>query len=130
MKKVISVLAVSALFLTGCGVGSSSSATNLDAAEFQAKSSEQGVVVLDVRTSGEFMSGHIANAINIDVEGMTFDGDIKSLDKDAPYAVYCQSGRRSVIAVDKLKAAGFTNLFNLTDGILDWNAAGLPLVNN
>jgi rhodanese-related sulfurtransferase len=61
---------------------------------------------------------------------MTFDGDIKSLDKDAPYAVYCQSGRRSVIAVNKLKAAGFTNLFNLTDGILDWNAAGLPLVNN
>jgi rhodanese-related sulfurtransferase len=130
MKKVISVLAISALFLTGCGVGGSASATNLDAAEFQAKTSEQGVVVLDVRTSGEFMSGHIANAINIDVEGMTFDGDIKSLDKDAPYAVYCQSGRRSVIAVDKLKAAGFTNLFNLANGIQDWNAAGLPLANN
>jgi rhodanese-related sulfurtransferase len=130
MKKIISVLAVSALFLTGCGVGGSASATNLDAAEFQAKSSEQGVVVLDVRTSGEFTAGHIANAINIDVEGMTFDGDIKSLDKDAPYAVYCQSGRRSVIAVDKLKAAGFTNLFNLANGIQDWNAAGLPLANN
>jgi rhodanese-related sulfurtransferase len=128
MKKVLAVLVASTLFLTGCSTGGE--ATNLGAAEFQTKASEAGVVVLDVRTSGEFTSGHIANAINIDVEGMTFDGDIKSLDKDARYAVYCQSGRRSVIAVNKLKAAGFTNLFNLTDGILDWNAAGLPLVNN
>ncbi|CAN2221790.1 PspE Rhodanese-related sulfurtransferase [Candidatus Nanopelagicaceae bacterium] len=127
MKKVIAVLAASALFLTGCG---ESGATNLGAEDFQAKASEAGVVVLDVRTGGEFMTGHIANAVNIDVEGMTFDGDIKSLDKEATYAVYCHSGRRSVIAVNKLKDAGFKNLFNLTNGIQDWQGAGLPLVTN
>jgi len=127
MKKVITVLAASVLFLTGCG---ESGATNLGAQEFQAKASEAGVVVLDVRTGGEFMTGHIANAINIDVEGMTFDGDIKSLDKEATYAVYCHSGRRSVIAVNKLKDAGFKKLFNLTNGIQDWQGAGLPLVTN
>ncbi len=127
MKKVIAVLAASALFLTGCG---SSDSTNLGAQEFQAKASEPGVVVLDVRTGGEYAAGHIANAINIDVEGMTFDGDIKSLDKDAKYAVYCQSGRRSVNAIKKLQDAGFTNLFNLKNGILDWQGAGLPVVTN
>ncbi len=127
MKKVIAVLAASVLFLTGCG---ESGATNLGAQEFQAKASEAGVVVLDVRTGGEFMTGHIANAINIDVEGMTFDGDIKSLDKEATYAIYCHSGRRSVIAVNKLKDAGFKKLFNLTNGIQDWQGAGLPLVTN
>jgi rhodanese-related sulfurtransferase len=127
MKKLFAVVAASALFLTGCG---SSSATNLGAAEFQEKSVDSGVVILDVRTSGEFMMGHIENAINIDVEGMTFEGDIANLDKSATYAVYCQSGRRSNIAVGKLKDAGFTNLFNLTNGIQDWQAAGLPLVNN
>jgi len=127
MKRIIAVLAASALFLTGCG---ESGATNLGAQEFQKKAAESGVVTLDVRTSGEFAAGHIANAINIDVEGMTFDGDIKSLDKDATYAVYCHSGRRSVIAVNKLKDAGFTNLFNLTNGIQDWQGAGLPLVTN
>lgn len=74
--------------------------------------------------------GHIENAINIDVEGMTFEGDIANLDKSATYAVYCRSGRRSNIAVGKLKDAGFTNLFNLSNGIQDWQAAGLPLVNN
>jgi predicted sulfurtransferase len=80
MKKLFAVVVASALFLTGCG---SSSATNLGAAEFQKKSVESGVVILDVRTSGEFMMGHIENAINIDVEGMTFEGDISSLDKNA-----------------------------------------------
>ncbi len=127
MKRVIAVLAASILFLTGCG---SSNSTNLGAQEFQAKASEPGVVVLDVRTDGEYAAGHIANAINIDVEGMTFDGDIKSLDKDAKYAVYCQSGRRSVNAIKKLQDAGFTNLFNLENGILDWQGAGLPVVTN
>jgi rhodanese-related sulfurtransferase len=127
VKKVMAVLAASALFLSGCG---SNDSTNLGAQEFQAKASEPGVVVLDVRTGGEYAAGHIANAINIDVEGMTFDGDIKSLDKDAKYAVYCQSGRRSVNAIKKLQDAGFTNLFNLKNGILDWQGAGLPVVTN
>jgi rhodanese-related sulfurtransferase len=127
MKKLLAVVAVSALFLTSCG---SAAATNLGAADFQKKASEAGVVVLDVRSSGEFITGHIANALNIDVEGMTFDGDISKLDKAATYAVYCHSGRRSGIAVGKMKDAGFTNLFNLTNGIQEWQAAGLPLVNN
>jgi rhodanese-related sulfurtransferase len=127
MKKLFAVVAASALFLVGCG---SSAATNLGAADFQAKSAESGVVILDVRTSGEFMMGHIENAINIDVEGMTFDGDIAKLDKNATYAVYCHSGRRSGIAVGKMKDAGFKNLFNLTNGIQEWQAAGLPLVTN
>jgi rhodanese-related sulfurtransferase len=127
MKKLLGVLAASALFLTGCG---SPAATNLGSADFQKKASEAGVVVLDVRTAGEFMTGHIANAINIDVEGMTFDGDISKLDKSATYAVYCHSGRRSGIAVGKMKDAGFKNIFNLTNGIQEWQAAGLPLVNN
>lgn len=127
MKKLFAVVAASTLFLTGCG---GTGATNLSATEFQKKISEPGVVILDVRTAGEFMGGHIAKAINIDVEGMTFDGDIAKLDKSATYAVYCHSGRRSGIAVGKMKDAGFKNLFNLANGVLDWQAAGLPLVNN
>ena len=129
MKKLIALLSISALFLTGCG-SSSASVTNQGAGEFAKTISNSSVVVLDVRTPGEFMTGHIANAINIDVEGMTFDGDIKNLDKDAKYAVYCQSGRRSVNAIKKLQDAGFTNLFNLKNGILDWQGAGLPVVTN
>jgi rhodanese-related sulfurtransferase len=127
MKKVIAILSASVLLLAGCGAPA---ATNLGATDFKKKTEEAGVITLDVRSGGEYMSGHIAGALNIDVEGMTFDGDIAKLDKTATYAVYCHSGRRSGIAVGKMKDAGFAKLFNLANGIQEWQAAGLPLVTN
>jgi rhodanese-related sulfurtransferase len=127
MTKLFAVVAASALFLTGCG---SAGATNLGAADFQAKAQEAGVVTLDVRTSGEFIGGHLENAINIDVEAMNFDSEIAKLDKNTTYAVYCRSGRRSQVAVNRMKDAGFTKLFNLNAGVEDWISAGLPLVTN
>ena len=125
MKKLIAILFASTLALTSCG---SPSATNMGAADFQKKTLEPGVVVLDVRSAGEFDTGHIEGAVNIDVEGMTFDSNIAKLDKSKTYAVYCHSGRRSGIAVGKMADAGFTKLFNLDGGIQVWQAAGLPLV--
>ena len=126
MKKIVALLISSVVVLTGCST--SPSASNLDSARFADKIVETDVVTLDVRTAGEFMAGHIDGAINIDVEGNTFDAEIANLDKAKTYAVYCQSGRRSQIAVDKMASAGFESLFNLENGIADWNTQGLPVV--
>ncbi len=126
MKKVIAALIASAFVLTSCG--GSSAAIDLSPAEFQARAQESGVVLLDVRTSGEFAAGHIDGALNIDVEGMTFEGEIKSLDPSKTYAIYCQSGRRSRIAAETMTEAGFTKLYNLDQGIGSWISAGLPVV--
>jgi rhodanese-related sulfurtransferase len=128
MKKLIAVvsMATAALLLASCS--STSTATNLDAAAFSAKTAEVGVITLDVRTPGEFMVGHIQGAINIDVEGLKFETEIAQLDKSATYAVYCHSGRRSAIAVETMHHNGFNSLFNLTNGIADWQANNLPLV--
>jgi rhodanese-related sulfurtransferase len=126
MKKLIAVIFASTLALTSCG--GSAAAVDLNPTEFQAKAKEAGVVLLDVRTAGEYMAGHIDGAINIDVEGMTFEGEIKALDTSKTYAIYCQSGRRSRIAAETMANAGFTNLFNLDQGIGSWQAAGLPVV--
>ena len=127
MKKLVAILAASAFLLTGCG---SEAGANLGAEDFQAKTQESGVITLDVRTPGEFVAGHLVNAINIDVEGMNFESEISKLDKKATYAVYCRSGRRSLVAVERMKEAEFTNLVNLNAGIQEWVAAGLPLVTN
>lgn len=126
MKKLIAVIFASTLALTSCG--GEAAAVDLNPADFQAKAQEAGVILLDVRTSGEYEAGHLEGAINIDVEGMTFEGEIASLDKTKTYAIYCQSGRRSRIAVETMKKAGFTKLFNLDEGIGSWQAAGLPVV--
>ena len=127
LKKFISVVALAVVFLTGCSTDSDS-AINLAAQEFQAKTQEAGVVILDVRTRGEFNEGHIENAINIDVESSSFQSEIAKLDKSKTYAVYCRSGRRSADAVAKMSEQKFTSLVNLNGGVIDWSNAGFLLV--
>ena len=127
MKKVIALLG-SVLLLAGCS--SSSSAVDLSVSEFSSKVAEAGIITLDVRTPGEFNEGHIAGAILVDFQSGNFESEIATLDKSKTYAVYCRSGSRSGQAVKIMSDAGFTNLYNLNGGVIDWANAGLPLVNN
>ena len=127
MKKVLALIA-SALLLAGCS--SSSSAIDLSVTEFSAKVAEAGVITLDVRTPGEFAEGFIEGARLIDFQSGNFENEIAALDKNATYAVYCRSGNRSGQAVKVMQDAGFTNVFNMNGGVIDWANAGLPLVNN
>ena len=127
MKKII-VLIASALLLAGCS--SSSTASDLSVTEFSAKIAEAGVITLDVRTPGEFAEGYIQGARLIDFQSGNFENEIATLDKNATYAVYCRSGNRSGQAVKVMQDAGFTNVFNMNGGVIDWANAGLPLVNN
>lgn len=127
MKKLIAVIAA-VLLLAGCS--SSNSANNLSVSEFSAKAAEPGVITLDVRTPGEFAEGYIEGARLIDFQSGNFENEIATLDKNATYAVYCRSGNRSGQAVKVMQDAGFTNVFNMNGGVIDWANAGMPLVRN
>jgi rhodanese-related sulfurtransferase len=127
MKKVIALFA-SVLLLTGCST--SSSTNNLSVTEFSSKTTESGVVTLDVRTPGEFNEGHVEGAQLIDFQSGNFENEIATLDKSKTYAVYCRSGSRSGQAVKVMSDAGFTSVYNLDGGVIDWTIAGLPLVKN
>jgi len=127
MKKIIALIA-SVLLLAGCS--SSTTASDLSVTEFSAKIAEVGVITLDVRTPGEFAEGYIKGARLINFQSGNFENEIAALDKNATYAVYCRSGNRSGQAVKVMQVAGFTNVFNMNGGVIDWANAGLPLVNN
>ncbi len=127
MKKIVALIA-SALLLAGCS--SSPSAIDLSVTDFLAKTAESGVVTLDVRTPGEFAEGYIEGARLIDFQSGNFENEIATLDKNATYAVYCRSGNRSGQAVKVMQDAGFTNVFNMNGGVIEWANAGLPLVRN
>jgi len=101
---------------------------NLSAVEFSNKAQGSNVVILDVRTAGEFGQGHIAEAINIDIQAETFFNKISSLDRNNTYAVYCRSGRRSEMAINEMQSMGFESLLHLEQGIEDWIAHELPVV--
>jgi rhodanese-related sulfurtransferase len=127
MKKVIALFA-SVLLLAGCSSGSS--AIDQSVSEFSSKVTEAGVITLDVRTPGEFNEGHIEGALLVDFESGNFENEIAALDKTKTYAVYCRSGSRSGQAVKIMSDAGFTNIYNLNGGVIDWANSGLPLVIN
>ena len=129
MKKLIAVLLTSVFSLTACS-GSGEQVINLKVNEFAQKIADPAVVILDVRTPAEFASGHIAGAVNVDFESGSFDRDIQKLENFKTYAVYCRSGNRSGQAVKVMQDAGFTNVFNMNGGVIDWANAGLPLVRN
>ena len=88
---------------------------------------EPGIIVLDVRTPGEFSSGHIAGAKNIDFNSNNFEDEIYRLDKNRVYLVYCQSGIRSSRALLMMKDKGFKSLKNLDGGLSKWVANNFPV---
>lgn len=96
--------------------------TTLSHDEFMRRyESTNGALLLDVRTPSEFASGHIAGAINIDVQNPSFAGRLSEFDKDKTYFVYCRSGSRSQVAVSEMKKNGFKNVFDLSGGVIGNN---------
>ena len=112
------------LLLTGCmyiqpNQNSMSDLSQNDWAKALVENPE--AVVLDVRTKDEFESGHIPNALNIDLRlGPGFIDKVNALNKNKFYYVYCRSGARSAQAVQVMRDLGFSETYNLIGGILDW----------
>lgn len=128
LKRVLLMLVTLTLVggLAACS-GASSAVTDQTPPEFAATVATPGVVTIDVRTPEEFAEGHLPGALNINAEGGTFDAEIAALDKGATYAIYCRSGRRSALAAERMADAGFTSLYTLDSGLLEWTE---PLVTN
>lgn len=130
MRKAIALVAVLLIGLSACAGESDAAVTNLNVSEFADVLATEDVVILDVRTPAEFADGHIANAINIDAQGGNFASEIEGLDKTKTYAVYCRSGNRSGTATQIMADAGFSKLYNMNGGTIDWTNFGFPLTTN
>jgi phage shock protein E len=68
---------------------------------------------IDVRTAEEYAAGHVSQAVNIPYEEITRRIGEVTTDQDALIYVYCRSGRRSGIAEEALREAGFSNVVNV-----------------
>ncbi len=89
-------------------------------------------VILDVRTPSEFNAGHLAangaRILNIDVSSGNFRGRVDRLDRERKFLVYCRTGNRSQAAVEYMQSTGFEWVYHMDQGIVAWQAAGLPIV--
>ncbi len=100
---------------------------HVDAQQAQKLIAEKKVVVLDIRTPGEFNKGRIAGATNIDFLASDFEQRIDGLDKSKSYLVHCASGGRSTHSLPVLKKHDFKSVYHLDGGIKAWEKAGLPV---
>lgn len=73
---------------------------------------EEGALLVDVRTRGEFASGHVQGALNVPVDELSAVAPTLA-EKHGRIVVYCQSGMRSARATRLLRAAGAKEVFDL-----------------
>jgi rhodanese-related sulfurtransferase len=85
------------------------------------------LVVLDVRTAAEFAAGHVPGARNVSHELLASRLDELSAARDKQVVLYCRSGRRTLLAEDVLRKAGFTRLGHLEGDFLAWEAEHRPI---
>ncbi len=93
---------------------------NLNGREFKEQfQNVKKAVLLDVRTPGEFASGTIKGAKNIDIMSASFKESVSKLDKEKEYFLFCRSGNRSGQACNIMSKEGF-KVYNLKGSVEDW----------
>lgn len=85
------------------------------------------VVVLDVRTAAEFEAGHVPGAHNVPHDQVKQRLGELAAWKDRDVVLYCRSGRRSGLAAQVLREAGFERLRQLEGDYPAWEASKLPV---
>ena len=123
MKNILRVV-LSLMLLMGvssCQSQESTNITKVDKAFMNKEVIGKNVQLVDVRTPGEYNSGHIDDAVNFDLSKQTaFMKQINTLDKNLPVYLYCAVGSRSAYAAKIFEREGFTKIFDYSGGYMDW----------
>jgi glyoxylase-like metal-dependent hydrolase (beta-lactamase superfamily II)/rhodanese-related sulfurtransferase len=98
----------------------------IDVEQLNANLRAGGLQVLDVRRAPEWEAAHIEDATWWPLDN--FKVSPPELDQNAPIAVHCKGGYRSMIASSLLQRAGFKNVINVVGGFDAWQQAKLPCV--
>ena len=86
------------------------------------------LILLDVRTAGEYQSGHIKDSINIPHDQLILNVNILDQYRNQPIVVFCRSGRRAQLVIDALVENKFDQIVDLEGDMLAWKTSGFPVV--
>jgi len=114
------------MFLSSCG--QNPLVNQLSSTVFSSKIADDKATLLDVRTQHEFKNGHIKNAGQLNYYALDFRKKLLMLPKDHPVYLYCNTGYRSERAAEILVENGYSKVYNLEHGIMEWNIHNLPVV--
>ncbi|MGE5124181.1 MAG: rhodanese-like domain-containing protein [Acidobacteriaceae bacterium] len=139
-RSVMIIMAVIFALLTACGPAANSttsvpvvgkqvsvaggSYTDVSVAELQSMLENKDFAFINVHIPFE---GNIADT-DLSIPYDQIDQNLDQLpDKDAKVVLYCRSGRMSAIAAETLVSQGYTNVWNLSGGMVAWEQAGLTI---
>lgn len=100
---------------------------DLDAAQFKVIVAQEPGILLDVRTLREYRQGYLAGAEVLNYYERGFRERLLLLPKDRPVYLYCNTGYRSGRAARILTSAGYTKVYNMRHGIMEWNIHDFPV---
>jgi rhodanese-related sulfurtransferase len=113
------VFVMSLVILAIAVVGCAGTYTTIPPDEVQQRlASDPDVFLLDVRTQGEYDSGHIPGATLIPVQELKFR--LAEVPKNRTVIVYCLSGERSAEAAAMLSGEGYGDVYNMGQGVQAW----------
>jgi rhodanese-related sulfurtransferase len=125
MRLCFVIIFTFSVFAAECKGGDATDITGEELARQAA--SESRLTIVDVRSSGEYESGHIPGAIHIPFWAiLTRHSDIPT-GHDEPVVIYCEHGPRAKLAKLFLNMAGFDQVVYLTGHMSSWRKAGLPV---
>jgi rhodanese-related sulfurtransferase len=135
-KFFVSLFAM-ALFIVSCAqstnnvsTGSVQESLTISATKFNEAIVKPGIQILDVRTAGEYQSGHIKNALQANWnDAKEFQDRTQYVDKSKTVYIYCQAGGRSAAAQNDLIQKGY-KVVNLEGGMSNWKMNQLPVEGN
>lgn len=123
MKKIITLLLVLTSVFTFA-----QTTKNVDAATFKKLIDEKKSVLIDLRTADEIKTkGMIKGATQLDFLDKNAEENIKKLDKNKTYLIYCAGGGRSGDCAELMHKLGFKEVINLEKGFSDWKNKGFEI---
>ena len=84
------------------------------------------LVVLDVRSAGEFAAGHVPGAVNVPYTSVIAGSAKVPAKKSQTLVLYCGHGPRAWMAGQALRLRGFNNIAYLRGHMAAWRRSGLP----
>ena len=123
MKRIslfVGVLALMAIFIFVI-TSEKDEITRIDVKTLKNKLENEEITLLDVREVSEYKGGHIEGAVNAPLSSL--DANQLSYPKDEPIYVICRSGNRSAQAASQLQDAGYTEIYDVSGGMMAWEAS-------
>ncbi|WP_251127397.1 rhodanese-like domain-containing protein [Exiguobacterium sp. s63] len=123
MKRIslfVGILALMAIFIFVI-TSEKGGITKIDAKTLQNKLENEEITLLDVREVSEYEGGHIEGAVNAPLSSL--DANELPYPKDEPIYLICRSGNRSAQAASRLQEAGYTEIYDVSGGMMAWEAS-------